>query len=71
MNQKMARRLKKTLLEKTPEVLMLLRKEFGERTDDIDSPNRVWRNFKKLYKQGKVPKEMIWKYEKKGERKAK
>lgn len=65
MSQKTIRRLKKTLLQKTPEVLMLLRKEYGERTSEMETPERIWRNFKKLYKQGKVPKEMIWKYEKK------
>jgi hypothetical protein len=61
MNQKTAKRLRKTLLKNTPEVLMLLREEFGEKTEEVENPQTVWRSFKKLYKQGKVPQEMIMK----------
>lgn len=59
MREVMAKRLRKTLLKKTPEVLMLLRDEFGDKTSEIERPQQVWRKFKHLYKQGKVPSNMI------------
>ena len=59
MREVMAKRLRKTLLKKTPEVLMLLRDEFGNKTNEIERPQQLWRKFKQLYKQGKVPSNMI------------
>lgn len=58
MNQQMAKRLRKTLLHKTDEILLLLRQEFGEMTKEMTETS-VYRNFKKLYKQGKVPPSLI------------
>jgi len=64
MNQRITKRLRKTLLEKAPEVMMLIHSHFGEKTKQIESPQAVWKNFKKLYKMGLVPKTMIIKTQK-------
>ena len=64
MNQRMAKRLRKTLLNKTPEVLMMIHENFGDKTKEIESPQSVWKQFKKLYKMGMVPPSFIMKPEK-------
>lgn len=59
MNSKQAKRLRKILLTKTSAVLALVRSEYGSKTEQIETPQGVWRNFKKLYKEGKVPESML------------
>lgn len=59
MNQRKTKQLRKTMLKKTAEVLTLIRSEFGQKTEQIERPQQVWRNFKTLYKMGKVPKSLL------------
>jgi len=59
MNGKMAKRLRKTLLTRTEAVLLLIRDEMGQKTEQTESPAGVWRDLKKLYKAGKVPANLI------------
>jgi hypothetical protein len=63
MNQKTSKRLRKVLLEKTSAVLLLVREHYGETTGEIETPQAVWRRFKDLYKQGKVPPSLFTKSE--------
>jgi len=55
MNQRKAKQLRKILLKKTSAVLLLVREHYGENTGHVESPQGLWRMFKKLYKDGKVP----------------
>lgn len=64
MNQRMTKRLRKTLLKNTPKVLILLQSHYGNQTKKVETPQAVWRQFKKIYKMGKVPANMIMKLEK-------
>jgi hypothetical protein len=59
MNGKMTKRLRKTLLQNTEAVLLLIRDEYGSKTESTETPTGVWRDFKRLYKAGKVPKNII------------
>ena len=59
MNQRKTKQLRKTLLKKPAKVLGLLRQEFGKKTEKIETPQQVWRNFKDLYKMGKVPQSLL------------
>lgn len=53
MNQKKVRALRKYILNNIEEVLILIRNEFGSKTEDMDA-RRVYQNAKRLYKQGKL-----------------
>lgn len=59
MNGSQTKRLRKTLLTKTEEVLLLIRDEYGVKTEKTKHPQTVWRYFKKMYKAGKVPASLI------------
>jgi hypothetical protein len=59
MNGKKTKQLKKTFLTKTNEVLVLIRDEYGDVTKKIESPENVWKLFKKMYKNGKIPNEFL------------
>lgn len=59
MNAKQAKKLRKVLLNKTPEVLMLINKHYESKTKEIQTPQAVWRLFKELYKNGKVPANLL------------
>ena len=59
MNGQMTKRLRKTLLERTEDVLLLIRSEYGSKTENTENPQGVWRDFKNLYKAGKVPAKLI------------
>jgi len=62
MNGEMSKRLKKTLLTRTEDVLLLIRSEYGSKTESTETPTGVWRDFKRLYKAGKVPANLIVKW---------
>lgn len=59
MNQKQTKRLRKALLTKTAEVLTLIRNEYGSQTEKTETPQAVWRQFKELYKNGRVPAKLL------------
>ena len=58
MNGRKSKQLRKTMLNKTPEVLVLIRSEVGEKTKEMH-PTAIWRTFKRLYKQGKVSEDLL------------
>jgi hypothetical protein len=47
------KKMRKILLKKTPEFLLILRNEVGERSKDMGS-RRVYQHAKKLYRSGKL-----------------
>ncbi|RLD63315.1 MAG: hypothetical protein DRI84_09850 [Bacteroidetes bacterium] len=59
MRQKKVKELRKILLNKTSAVLLLVRDVYGENTKNVESPQAIWRAFKKLYKQNKIPKSLL------------
>jgi hypothetical protein len=59
MNQRITKRLRRTLLQRTADVLFLVRQEYGENTVNLESPLGIWRLFKDLYKKGRVPNNLI------------
>jgi hypothetical protein len=59
MNQKKSKLLKTILLKKTSEVLLLIREYYGEGTKNIESPQALYKLFKKLYKEGKIPSNLL------------
>jgi hypothetical protein len=59
MRQKRIKQLRKVLLKKTSDVLLLIRDVYGENTKNIENPQGVWKLFKKLYKEGKVPASLL------------
>lgn len=52
MNQTAVKKIRKTINEKTTEVLLLIRKEYGKKTEDMN-PRQVYKKCKKLYREGK------------------
>jgi len=59
MNQRKTKQLRKALLQKTTEVLTLIRNEYGSKTEQTETPQAVWRQFKEMYKAGKVPVKLL------------
>lgn len=59
MNQRKTKQLRKVLLTKTSAVLLLIREHYGEKTEQVKNAQGVWRKFKKLYKEGKVPQSLL------------
>ena len=59
MRQKRIKQLRKVLLQKTSDVLLLIREEYGEDTKKVESSQAVWKLFKKLYQEGKVPTSLL------------
>lgn len=59
MNSGKAKQLRKIMLSKTSAVLLLVREQCGEDTKSIETPQAVWRKFKQLYKEGKIPQSMF------------
>lgn len=59
MNQGKAKQLRKVFLKKTSAVLLLIRDHYGEETQNMTSPQALWRRFKKMYKQGLVPDSLL------------
>jgi hypothetical protein len=53
MNQKKAKKLRKYILQNMESALLILRNEFGERTQEM-SARAVYQNMKKLYYAGKI-----------------
>ncbi len=53
MNKKAVKKVRWLLLNKTPEILLILRSNFGERTKEMET-RQIYQNTKKLYKQGKL-----------------
>jgi len=64
MNGEMSKRLRKTLMTKTEEVLLLIRSKCGSKTEKTTTPQGVWREFKRLYHAGEVPANLIVKLKK-------
>ncbi len=58
MNGRKSKQLKKILLKNTPEVLAIVRNEYGEQTMQM-TPESLWKNFKRMYKNGKLPKSLF------------
>lgn len=58
MNSKVSKRIKKALLEKPIECLMFLRSQLGSKTEKMDELS-IYHNFKRLYKEGKVPQKLL------------
>lgn len=63
MRGKKAKQLRKTLLNKTAETLLLLRNEVGESTKNM-TETAIWKCFKRLYKNNKVPQSFLIKNQK-------
>lgn len=57
MNRGKTKQLKKALLTKTPEVLLLVKNNVKD-TKDMTA-EALWRTFKRLYKNDKVPKSLL------------
>lgn len=55
----MTKRLRKTLLKRTEAILLLIRDEYGSKTEQTETPSGVWRDVKRLYKAGKIPANLI------------
>jgi len=53
VNKKAVKKVRWLLLNKTPEILLILRSNFGERTKEMET-RQIYQNTKKLYKQGKL-----------------
>lgn len=49
------KKMRKVLLGKTPEFLLILRNEVGERSQNM-GPRQIYQHAKKLYKSGKLNK---------------
>ena len=64
MNKRMTKRLRETLLTKPTETLLMIRNEYATKTEEIKNPETVWKKFKKMYMNGKVPKNFIVKQKK-------
>jgi uncharacterized protein YjfI (DUF2170 family) len=58
MRGKKAKQLRKTLLRKTEEVLLLVRNEYGDLTMQM-TPQSLSKAFKRMYKKGLVPNKML------------
>jgi len=67
MNKKKVKQLRKTFMVKPSEVLLKLREVYGDKTKHMETPNAVWRSFKKLYKEGKINNNFLVKNNGKGE----
>ncbi len=52
MNKRAARKIRKTIIDKSNEVLILLRKEYGKQTEEM-GPRQIYQRCKKLYYAGK------------------
>lgn len=61
MNQRMTKRLRKSLLKNTQDIMFVLVSAYGDRSNKIEGPSGVWRSVKRLYKEGKMPKNLILK----------
>lgn len=53
MNKSAVRRVRKLLLDKTAEVLVVIRNDVGEKSKDMDT-RQVYQHAKRLYKAGKL-----------------
>ena len=53
MNQKKARRLRQHIIKNLEEVLILIRNEFGDKTDKMDA-RQIYQHSKRLYYEGKI-----------------
>lgn len=53
MNGKIVKRLRKKLLTNTEEMLIIIRNEYKDMTQNMN-PRRVYQAAKKLYKKGKI-----------------
>ena len=53
MRQLIVKRLRKYIRENLKEVLIIIRNEFGEKTEDMGQ-RQIYQNSKKLYKRGKI-----------------
>ena len=58
MNRRKSKQLRKTLLEKTAEALVMIRNHYTRNTD-IMTEKSVARAFKKMYKRGIISKEFL------------
>jgi len=52
MNKKAARKIRKTIIDKPTEVLLLVRKEYGKQTEEMGA-RQIYQRCKKLYYAGK------------------
>jgi hypothetical protein len=59
MRQKRVKQLRRILLKKPNEVLVMIREEYGQMTQQIETPQALWRTFKKMYKNGKIPQNFL------------
>jgi len=57
MNRHKTKQLKRTLLIKTPDVLLVIKNEIKD-TSKMTAQS-VWRTFKRLYKNGKISKKLL------------
>ena len=48
-----ATKLRKVLLKKLPEILLILRNELGEKTEEMTA-RQIYQHTKRLYKEGKL-----------------
>lgn len=53
MNQRIVKRLRKHILENVEEVLVLIRNEYRNKTENM-GPRQIYQNAKKLYYSGKL-----------------
>ena len=53
MNGKTSKRLRKKLSRDTEEILIIIRNNYGERTEKM-GPRQIYQHTKRLYKQGKI-----------------
>ena len=53
MNGSTVKKLRKYLIKNVAEVLLVIRNEFGEKTENMDS-RQIYQNAKKLYNDGKI-----------------
>jgi hypothetical protein len=58
MNGRKSKQLKKTLLKKTAEIMLLVRDEYGDQTMQMSSDS-LWKNFKRMYQNGKIPESLL------------
>ncbi|MFW9871735.1 MAG: hypothetical protein ACFFG0_01445 [Candidatus Thorarchaeota archaeon] len=53
MSEKKIKKLRKKLLTNTAEILMIIRNEYGELTEQMNA-RQIYQVAKRLYKQGKI-----------------
>lgn len=59
MNQKQVKNLRRTFEVKKHEVLLKIREHYGTKTENIETIGALWRNFKRMYKEGKIEENFI------------